>query len=294
MKKPILLLLGVFIMAVGFAVSSAEKYAGTDSCVMCHEDVQAGFEQSLHSNIPSDWNNGIGGCEACHGPGAAHADSGGDASLITNPKKDAGKITELCLECHEKGERKYWKGSAHDGRSLSCNSCHTIHQDGKPNASLLNAKTELETCTECHHMKKGQIMKSSHMPMREEKMTCSACHNSHGSNGPAMLHQLTVNDNCYDCHAEKRAPLLWEHPPVKEDCLVCHNAHGGIHSNMLNTKQPQLCQQCHDENRHPTTPYGEYNNGEFEPDHYIVGKACLSCHPMVHGTNHPAGSRLMR
>ena len=33
-----------------------------------------------------------------------------------------------------------------------------------------------------------------------------------------MLKEASVNDNCYKCHAEKRGPFLWEHPPVRENC----------------------------------------------------------------------------
>jgi DmsE family decaheme c-type cytochrome len=133
------------------------------------------------------------------------------------------------------------------------------------------------------------------MPMREGIMTCSSCHNAHGTVGPAQLNQFSVNENCYECHAEKRSPKLWEHPPVREDCLNCHDPHGSLHPFMLKAKQPRLCQQCHDEMRHPTQPYDSAQPDQFFPNRRAMfNKACVNCHQQVHGSNHPAGVRFMR
>jgi DmsE family decaheme c-type cytochrome len=225
----------------------------------------------------------------------AHADTGGDVSKIFNPLKAKGyEVSEKCLACHEKGERKHWTGSAHDGRGLSCSSCHRIHHEGEAPRGLLAKATEFDTCTSCHLKKKGQLMRSYHMPMREKSMTCSSCHQAHGSTGPSLLSAFSVNDNCYQCHAEKRAPMMWEHAPVKENCTTCHDPHSSMHVSMLKTKQPRLCSQCHDENRHPTPPRGSQDPDEFIPSNYMFGHSCLNCHPQVHGTNHPSGARLQR
>src|SRR5438132_9467247 len=50
------------------------------------------------------------------------------------------------------------------------------------------------------------------------KVGCTSCHNPHGGEGGKMLVDLTVNNVCYTCHAEKRGPFLWDHPPVRENC----------------------------------------------------------------------------
>jgi hypothetical protein len=47
-----------------------------------------------------------------------------------------------------------------------------------------------------------------------------------------------VNEVCYACHAEKRGPLLWEHAPVRENCMNCHNAHGSNHDKLLVAARP--------------------------------------------------------
>ena len=56
---------------------------------------------------------------------------------------------------------------------------------------------------------------------------CSDCHNPHGSPGDTkVLKEFTVNETCYNCHADKRGPMLWEHQPVRDNCLNCHTPHG--------------------------------------------------------------------
>jgi hypothetical protein len=62
------------------------------------------------------------------------------------------------------------------------------------------------------------------------------------------------------------------------------------------TKQPRLCQQCHDEARHPTQPYAEATptTEEFFPNTRMFDRGCMNCHSQVHGSNHPAGVRFLR
>ena len=61
-------------------------------------------------------------CENCHGPGKAHVDAGGGkgkGGLITFAKNDPTPVEKrnaVCLDCHTKGARIFWKGSAHESR----------------------------------------------------------------------------------------------------------------------------------------------------------------------------------
>ena len=93
-----------------------------------------------------------------------------------------------------------------------------------------------EACYGCHQQQRLQFNKQSHMPLPEGKMTCTDCHNPHGSTTQSLLKAETVNDTCYQCHAEKRGPFLWEHAPVRENCLNCHNPHGSNHEYLLTTR----------------------------------------------------------
>ena len=102
-----------------------------------------------------------------------------------------------------------------------------------------------------------------------------------------MLLQTSVNQNCYTCHAEKRGPYLWEHAPVRENCLNCHDAHGTINEKMLKVKQPLLCQQCHQTSSHPGPAYPSMSR-------YAFNQGCMHCHPTIHGSVHPSGNRFFR
>lgn len=273
----------------------ATGYVGAEACAPCHEAAATALAATAHGKTRvSDWDGGTA-CETCHGPGAVHAESGDPTRIRSLKKLPAPEQSAACLACHERDDRSHWKGSPHDGRDLSCLTCHTIHQSGKPHTALLTKATEFDTCGSCHLRRKAALMRSAHMPMREGTMTCSSCHDPHGSTGPSLLKQESINDNCYTCHAEKRAPMLWEHPPVKESCLTCHDPHGSLHPRMQIAKQPRLCQQCHDESRHPTQPYADASPGaEFFPGSRMFDRGCLNCHSQIHGSNHPAGMRFLR
>jgi DmsE family decaheme c-type cytochrome len=268
---------------------------GSETCAACHEDAATALASTAHGRTSrADW-DGVVGCETCHGPGAEHAETTDPTKIKVLKALPAIEQSAACLTCHQQGERSHWKGSAHDGRNLSCLTCHTIHQAGAPHPALLTKANEFETCGSCHLRRKATLMRSAHMPLREGTMNCSSCHDPHGSTGPSLLRQESVNDNCTTCHAEKKAPMLWEHPPVKENCLTCHDPHGSLHPRMQVAKQPRICQQCHDETRHPTQPYADASAApEFFPNSRMFDRGCLNCHSQIHGSNHPAGMRFLR
>ena len=269
---------------------------GSEVCATCHQEQAHALAATKHGRTSAGNWEGVAGCESCHGPGAAHVEAPGESGRIRAFTKIPPTEASLaCLSCHERGDRARWQGSPHDGRGLSCLTCHRIHQAGAPHPSLLARENEFDTCGTCHLKRKASLMRSAHMPLREGNMTCSSCHNPHGSAGPSMLKQDSVNENCYSCHAERRSPVLWEHPPVRESCLNCHDPHGSLHPRMLIAKQPRLCQQCHDETRHPTQPYSDASGApEFFPNSRMFDRGCLNCHSQIHGSNHPAGMRFLR
>lgn len=119
-------------------------------------------------------------------------------------------------------------------------------------------------------------------------MRCSDCHNPHGALSPGMVKNESVNQLCTSCHADKRGPFMWEHPPVEENCMSCHNSHGSSHTKLLNEKVPQLCQDCHDWSQHPGTAYqGSLGFGGTANTRFVA-RSCVNCHQEIHGSN--AGS----
>ncbi len=280
------------------AAPADSNYVGAETCKGCHEEAFSKFSKTrmgrlfLHqARSPKEAN----ACESCHGPGKAHVDAGGGkgkGGLITFARNDATPVEKrnaVCLDCHTKGARLFWKGSAHESRDVACTNCHKLMENVSPKAQLAK-ETMIDTCGQCHLQKKAQTMsRSSHMPLREGKMTCSSCHNPHGTVTQTLLKEPSVNETCYTCHTEKRGPFLWTHPPVQENCSNCHEPHGSNHENMLKVAKPRLCQQCHQAG-HPSSPRGRAA-GDLK---LLLGRSCTNCHAQVHGSNHPAGSGLER
>lgn len=260
---------------------AANDLVGAETCATCHEEAVRSLVH--HGGDPRS-----PACESCHGPGAAHVEGGGDATKIRMPTKlSAHESTAVCLACHAKDHARHWAGGAHEQNDVTCLDCHAVHRKEGPTPALLAKASVMDTCFTCHKLQRAQTMRSSHMPLHEGTLTCVDCHNPHGSAGEGMLRDNSVNDNCYRCHAEKRGPLLFEHPPVRESCLNCHLPHGSMHESLLVAKRPRLCQNCHVNSRHPSQP-------QLASRRFSFASSCQNCHPQVHGSNHPSGVRMMR
>jgi len=205
--------------------------------------------------------------------------------MITFAKDDPTSVDQRnakCLACHERRAHLSWKGSPHERNDVACTNCHTIMERRSPKAQLARDNV-VETCAQCHLVKRAQLLgRPAHMPIPEGKMSCTDCHNPHGSATPFMLVKDSPNDTCLTCHADKRGPFLWEHPPVVESCMNCHDPHGTNHQAMLKRVGFRLCQQCHIETRHPTSPY---TPGARQ----TLSRGCVNCHTKIHGSNHPSG-----
>jgi DmsE family decaheme c-type cytochrome len=274
------------------AAPPAADYVGEDTCLGCHEDHN--YKRTVHGIAVNERTPAAThGCESCHGPGKAHAESG-DAALIRRFNViTPSQASATCTACHNRANHALWDGSQHDQRNLGCTTCHSIHSaKAKPQ---LKARTQPELCGGCHRNVVNRVFRFNHMPVREGGMVCSSCHNVHGSTNQRLLRAgTTIDESCTSCHADKRGPYLWEHAPVSESCITCHDPHGSNNDRMLVSKQPFLCQRCHVTSRHPPTVYEGYLLNNSSNGNKIFGRACTACHQLVHGSNAPSGKALLR
>lgn len=284
------LTLVVMLLLTGSRLVLAEP-----DCLSCHtrsSDVAVhAIFQTAHARATS----GSDSCINCHGASEQH---------LANPSAQAPErsfgprwtmtppdANSVCLECHQGQEQMFWLGSAHEQEELACTDCHQLHVSRDP---ALIEDEALNQCLSCHTRQQAELRLPSRHPILEGKTGCSDCHNPHGSSTDAGLHQATLNDNCYSCHAETRGPHLWPHAPVDEDCSYCHVPHGSVNQRLLSARTPFLCQQCHSAAFHPSQLNSGSAAGSGSSNQYLLGKNCLNCHSNVHGSNHPGGARLAR
>ena len=269
----------------------ADQYVGEEKCLECHEDQKKGYKGSPHARAHNPRTPaGNNSCESCHGPGKAHVDADGDGHIQSPKAMTPRQVGELCTTCHNRTEHNNWDGGKHNSRNISCTTCHAVHEYKSEKAQLKKQSVQ-ETCVQCHRKEVNKVHRSSHMPVSEGKMECTTCHNPHGSQNVKMLREgNSINEACASCHTEKRGPFLWEHAVGRENCVTCHDPHGSNNERMLVAKLPMLCQRCHIHSRHPATVYDATQ--VLNKSNRITGRACVNCHQMLHGSNHPASGKV--
>jgi DmsE family decaheme c-type cytochrome len=283
-------------------------------CTRCHDDTETkpilSIYQTRHGAIGDPK---APACQDCHGASEKHL--AGNVSGGGRPRPDkifgikrtaAGyepdstqDQSETCLSCHKAGARMHWPGSEHDANEVTCANCHTLHNP----VDKVRVKAEQpEVCFNCHKEQRALIKKISAHPIGVGKMACSDCHNPHGSASNHLMKQNTVNETCFLCHADKRGPFTWEHQPVNENCAECHNPHGSNLTPLLKSRAPFLCLDCHN-GPHDSSQAGvlgsqaggrQVQGPTAGLSDFAVGRACLQCHVMVHGSNSPAGQGFTR
>jgi DmsE family decaheme c-type cytochrome len=323
---------GILLLIIGLPLQAEENKEQTteqatiraEVCSGCHLE-QYEFMKSSRHWVVGDERTAVNltECSTCHGEVEEHVLSAGtkteEGLTAFSPKLTTMTVPEqnaVCQTCHKNENFVHWNVGSHAAEDVGCVGCHRMHEHDK----VLSKATQPDVCYTCHTTVRLQSNKPYGHPIREQKMACTDCHGPHGGPGDADMKAFTINETCYTCHAEKRGPFLWEHMPASEDCTLCHSAHGSIHAGMLERRQPQLCQSCHEPIADPgvsagpharhsrlALSYREPGGVDIGPDpppghtgagrgisRFVMGEACMNCHTKVHGTNHPSGAKLMR
>ena len=228
----VLAIFAAFLAAPALAQQQSGPVAPV--CANCHEAQWKAIDLSPHG-AKNDAQGSM--CQACHGDASEHLKD----PMKAKPANPFGKghtvneRTAVCLGCHASNRNlAFWTSGKHQLNEVTCTNCHSIH--GKSLAPSINKyvttflPNQAEICWQCHQPIRAANFKPSHHPIIEGKVKCTDCHNPHGAITPAMLKQPTINDQCYSCHADKRGPYVYNHPPVEENCVTCHNPHGSVHA----------------------------------------------------------------
>jgi len=179
------------------------------SCLECHV---SGIQPPIYGtenryNIPLFAYSGVS-CERCHGPGAAHVNSGG---AIVNPTKlSAVRRDAVCMQCHLEGNAAIERVGKHlyeyrPGDNLSDYVRYYILTDSKGEG--LRATSQFEALSQSVCQKKSG-----------DAMSCTSCHDPHVQVKPEERASF-YRTKCLACHGK---PFGARHHADRPDCTSCH------------------------------------------------------------------------
>jgi DmsE family decaheme c-type cytochrome len=277
------------------ATPQKAEYVGSETCQACHEDIFNAFiKRNAHAAVDKDKRRGWEGraCEACHGPGSAHAEAG-DAVTIRNPaKQPPAQVDKSCLTCHANQPTHIGRvQSGHARSQVSCASCHTVHAPPPAPSTASRASRTNQQCAACHISERASFNRPHGHAVNQGAMSCTDCHNPHGSLlAKSQTTAIGGEPGCLKCHSDKRGPFAFEHAPVRlEGCTTCHEPHGSANPRMLTRANvTQQCLECHANIGLPSgTATGKL--GGIPPAFHDLRSArfrnCTVCHIKIHGSH---------
>jgi len=231
------------------------------SCAGCHV---TGYDPSL----PAFVEEGVG-CEACHGPGRAHAESGGVPGKIVHPGKlSSNRRTMICESCHTTGhdmtgEYRFPVGYQ-PGGNLAKHFQGLIPKPGQDDTTFRGDGSYAD--------RRAQFAFWASRMLIVEGETCDLCKNFRG--GPDRIdagsapEKMSAREFCLSCHDGRVLPPPRHHGREIDragECLSCHpvaRIRGGSPS-------------VHD---HKYLPEGALAGKDFlpRPDFRSI---CFGCHP---------------
>jgi len=187
--------------------AKAVRYAGSELCRDCHEDVAVRKSSGYHRGLA---------CEGCHGPARAHAD---DPTSATPP---APRTRAFCPICHAYDPARptgfpQIQPVLHNPRR-PCISCHDPHDPTPPelprecgacHAAIARTKAvsphALLACTACHQVPDQHRVspRTARATKPTEKTFCGRCHGAGSSMPEAPRVALETHGGkylCWDCH----------------------------------------------------------------------------------------------
>ncbi len=180
---------------------SWQKKPYHEFCIGCHATrYDPGTREHVEHRV---------GCEACHGPGRAHAESGGRAA-IANPARWTGEEQDLlCASCHVRGAdpsgRYTFAVGYVPGERLEDHYVPLRIRDGEtPRQSFLRQIWEWRarlgsgpppTCDVC-----GIQTGKKEAPAQSVSLQCQECHRYGDRYSAHTRHPGSLELECLDCH----------------------------------------------------------------------------------------------
>lgn len=228
------------------------------------------------------------GCEACHGPGKEHVDTGGRQSAIVNPAKlDPDRAMMICMSCHTDGmdtiTGKYpFPVGYIPGDDLTQYFSDFFMPKPKSRAWYWGSMDFLER-KRMYYFFQSKFYSTSR--------ACEVCGFDRGTTKKKERY-MSRSEYCGTCHKHRYENFLEHsgHRPENTLCTDCHvpsQAVAGqsysIHDHKFDFSQPEpACTECH--------PVEEIEGKERPEDHdfhlarvkypreLTIEEACILCH----------------
>jgi predicted CXXCH cytochrome family protein len=298
----------------------ASEFAGPEACRDCHKNEAIEYEKTGHAKLVFPGKEYIHGCETCHGPGKAHADSvqaahGDDAeiakAMVAHPifafQGSSYENAARCLTCHVSSKaQELFEHSSHAGHGLSCNQCHSAHLVDE----VKDASKGDMTYPQAYFYQLPQIADQTRwlhtsLLKQSEPALCYTCHQTvqaqfaqpehhrvpeglmkcsdcHSPHGSGNAAALNSpgSETCVKCHVEKRGPFVYEHPAVKVEGCVTCHNPHGTTNRMLLVRR---------EGRQLCLQCHTGFHGQLGAPHGRLGfqtsGECIRCHVTIHGSS---------
>lgn len=200
-------------------------------CASCHSTKLEKKYDVTTDSYKTTWDQMDVGCEACHGPGAAHVEwaetrGGGwpggmyygpdtDYQLVNPMKGNPRQQIETCAPCHARRSNVHpgWEAGRdfHDHFSVELLRDGLYHADGQildevyVYGSFLQSKMYHNNvkCSDCHNPHSTKIV-------AQGSALCIRCHQPEKYDTPAHHHHPigTVGTNCIECHMPQKTYMV--------------------------------------------------------------------------------------
>ena len=215
-------------------------------------------------------------------------------SFKANSFLSVNERNAACLDCHQNQARTGWHAGAHERGALACTDCHKLHAERD---AVLTKADQADVCFSCHKKQRADFQKTSTHPVRFGLMRCSDCHSPHGSSEHGDADQADAEPDLLHLPRRKaRAAVVGARAGGRRLLAVPHRATARCAAR-CSTRARRCCASnatARPAIRRWRAPGPRCPAAMRGGSIFLLAGSCTNCHSQVHGSNHPAGAKLMR